>query len=290
MVITGKKSVGRIYQHTVWQLTGVHTVPFARNRRHLSESQLRIEDKYLEMIQFVCDTTHMYFSYTYDLTHGLQRLHTAGEAFYKETLYKRMDRRFCWNRHFLAGPARIGDLGQYLLPLMAGFVEIAGSVDVNGHTVEVTLISRRAVQRAGTRFNRRGVDRGGSVANFVETEQIAQVDGDYHLAYMQTRGSVPLFWTQTPTLRYKPPVEIQASEDHELAARRHFTEQLRRYGKQSVINLTNATGHEGYLNRVFGDMMSKIQSPYVCARARRCSDRSLPFLSPQLTCSPHFRH
>jgi hypothetical protein len=173
---------------------------------------------------------------------------------------------------------------------MAGFVEIAGSVDVNGHTVEVTLISRRAVQRAGTRFNRRGVDRGGSVANFVETEQIAQVDGDYHLAYMQTRGSVPLFWTQTPTLRYKPPVEIQASEDHELAARRHFTEQLRRYGKQSVINLTNATGHEGYLNRVFGDMMSKLQSPYVCARARRCSDRSLPFLSPRLTCSPHFRH
>jgi hypothetical protein len=124
---------------------------------------------------------------------------------------------------------------------------------------QVTLISRRAVRRAGTRFNRRGIDRAGAVANFVETEQIVQVDGNYHLAYVQTRGSVPLFWGQTPTLRYKPPVELNTAEDHELAARRHFTEQLRHYGKQSVINLTNTTGHEGRLNR-------------------RCVNQLMPFL------------
>eukprot|EP00035_Acanthoeca_spectabilis_P025701 m.459516 g.459516 ORF g.459516 m.459516 type:complete len:610 (-) comp21771_c0_seq1:51-1880(-) len=263
IAITGRGAVGRIYQHTVWQLKDVHTVQFARNRRHLSASQLKIEDKYLEMVLSVFDNHRFYFSYSYDLTHGLQRLHTAGETFYQETLYKRMDRRFCWNQHFLVGVARNGEMGHFLLPIMAGFVEIVPAVDINGHAVEVTLISRRAVQRAGTRFTRRGIDRGGAVANFVETEQIVQVDGDFHLAYVQTRGSIPLFWSQTPTLRYKPPVVMNSSEDHELAARRHFTEQLRRYGKQSVISLTNTSGHEGQLTRMFGDIMSKLQSPHL---------------------------
>lgn len=266
IAITGRGAVGRIYQHTVWQLKDVHTVQFARNRRHLSASQLKIEDKYLEMVLSVFDNHRFYFSYSYDLTHGLQRLHTAGETFYQETLYKRMDRRFCWNQHFLVGVARNGEMGHFLLPIMAGFVEIVPAVDINGHAVEVTLISRRAVQRAGTRFTRRGIDRGGAVANFVETEQIVQVDGDFHLAYVQTRGSIPLFWSQTPTLRYKPPVVMNSSEDHELAARRHFTEQLRRYGKQSVISLTNTSGHEGQLTRMFGDIMSKLQSPSVPSR------------------------
>ena len=40
---------------------------------------------------------------------------------------------------------------------------------------------------AGTRFNRRGTDPAGNVANFVETEQLVEHD-DVITSFIQTRG------------------------------------------------------------------------------------------------------
>jgi len=48
---------------------------------------------------------------------------------------------------------------------------------------------------AGTRYNARGVNDDGNVANFVETEQLVVTDG-HLLSFVQTRGSVPVFWEQ----------------------------------------------------------------------------------------------
>lgn len=44
----------------------------------------------------------------------------------------------------------------------------------------------------------RGVDDAGNVANFVETEQFIHVEtlDNLVLSYIQTRGTVPLFWEQ----------------------------------------------------------------------------------------------
>ena len=44
----------------------------------------------------------------------------------------------------------------------------------------------------------RGVDDSGHVANFVETEQLIHVESlnNLILSYVQTRGTVPLFWEQ----------------------------------------------------------------------------------------------
>jgi len=41
--------------------------------------------------------------------------------------------------------------------------------------IEVVLISRRSIHRAGTRYNARGLDNLGNAANFVETEQIVKI-------------------------------------------------------------------------------------------------------------------
>lgn len=57
------------------------------------------------------------------------------------------------------------------------------------------LISRLSCQRAGTRFNARGVDDDGNAANFVETEQLIVLDESV-VSYVITRGSVPIFWEQ----------------------------------------------------------------------------------------------
>lgn len=45
------------------------------------------------------------------------------------------------------------------------------------------------------RFNVRGTNDDGHVANFVETEQVIFLDNEVS-SYLQTRGSVPLFWEQ----------------------------------------------------------------------------------------------
>ena len=63
-----------------------------------------------------------------------------------------------------------------MLPLVQGYVSIqalhvaAGVGD--GLPVEFSIISRRSRDRAGGRYERRGIDNDGAVANFAETEQV----------------------------------------------------------------------------------------------------------------------
>ena len=70
-------------------------------------------------------------------------------------------------------------------------------------------MSRRSKYRTGTRFFVRGSDDTGNVANFCETEQILEKKSAGIMAsYVQTRGSMPMKWTQTPDIKYKPKVYL----------------------------------------------------------------------------------
>lgn len=82
------------------------------------------------------------------------------------------------------------------------------------------LISRRNRFRAGTRYFSRGIDLQGNVSNYNETEQMVLLDsqaagsksgplrGDIRFSYVQTRGSVPVYWAEINNLRYKPDLKI----------------------------------------------------------------------------------
>ena len=89
------------------------------------------------------------------------------------------------------------------------------TVMANGQKLQLYLISRRSRFRAGTRYFRRGIDHDGHVANFNETEQIATIPSQADvnkaattLSFVQIRGSVPVFWAEINTLRYKPDLQI----------------------------------------------------------------------------------
>lgn len=95
------------------------------------------------------------------------------------------------------------------------------SVNINGRSMQLCLISRRSRYRAGTRYFRRGVDQQGHVANFNETEQIVLVakpvtlsltdisnEAFTALSFVQIRGSIPLYWAEINTLRYKPELQV----------------------------------------------------------------------------------
>ncbi|NP_001427943.1 phosphatidylinositide phosphatase SAC2 isoform 14 [Homo sapiens] len=116
----------------------------------------------------------------------------------------------------------------------------------------VALISRRSRHRAGMRYKRRGVDKNGNVANYVETEQLIHVH-NHTLSFVQTRGSVPVFWSQVG-YRYNPRPRLDRSEKETVAYFcAHFEEQLNIYKKQVIINLVDQAGRE----KIIGDAYLK---------------------------------
>ena len=83
------------------------------------------------------------------------------------------------------------------------------------------------------------MSRDGQAANFAETEQILWVEPGtesgrlVHVsAYLQTRGSAPVLWSQPVDLHYNPPFHIadELSMEARAAFRAHVEEQRARYG------------------------------------------------------------
>lgn len=80
---------------------------------------------------------------------------------------------------------------------------------------------------------------------------------------MQTRGSIPLFWRQTPNLKYKPPPELVPGRDHLQAFNRHIDSLLMHYGRQVLVNLVDHHGPEDVLEKAFGNVVTQLGNPAV---------------------------
>ena len=103
----------------------------------------------------------------------------------------------------------------------------------------LTIISRLSCRRAGTRFNSRGIDDDGNVANFVETETIYHLPPGLCFSYSQVRGSVPIFWEQASgLLPQQQKIQITRSpEATQPAFDKHFQDLELKYGNIHVLNL-----------------------------------------------------
>ncbi|KAF7548254.1 hypothetical protein G7046_g8737 [Stylonectria norvegica] len=103
----------------------------------------------------------------------------------------------------------------------------------------MTLVSRLSCRRAGTRFNARGIDDDGNVANFVESETTYWSPAGTLFSYAQVRGSVPIFWEQAADLipgRQKITV-TRSPDGTQPAFNKHFDELEQTYGAVHIINL-----------------------------------------------------
>lgn len=105
----------------------------------------------------------------------------------------------------------------------------------------ITIISRQSSRRAGTRFNSRGIDDNGNVANFVETEIVLWAPSGIVCSYVQVRGSLPIFWEQAPGLiPGQQKIEVTRSpEATQHAFNKHFDSLGSGYGIVHVVNLLN---------------------------------------------------
>lgn len=194
-----------------------------------------------------------YYSADFDLTKRLQdRSSTESATIALDSL----EAGFLWNT-FMIQPlvefrSRLSDrekaaldASKLLISVIRGFASTltipASSSPArwkpSGFPSNMTLISRLSCRRAGTRFNSRGVDDDGNVANFVETETIFSTD-TLTFSYVQCRGSVPIFWEQASGLPGQQKITITRSVDATRPAfDKHFDALSRAYGDVFVVNL-----------------------------------------------------
>ncbi|KAJ5555458.1 hypothetical protein N7461_003928 [Penicillium sp. DV-2018c] len=195
-----------------------------------------------------------YYSLDFNLTDRLQDRADKSAAFDIDSL----DEDMLWNSYMIsplllfrshlppADKAKL-DASQMLTCVIRGFartLKVPATVSILPHVRTnlpsmLTIISRQSSRRAGTRFNSRGIDDDGHVANFVETETILWVAPGIVFSFVQVRGSVPIFWEQAPGLiPGQQKIEVtRSSEATQHAFNRHFESLELEYGAVHVVNL-----------------------------------------------------
>jgi hypothetical protein len=236
----------------------------------------RVEKRLLEEFsKMFNESRSFYFSYTGDLTTCLQKQFQDRDLKRGLPVWQRADDRFFFNRALVAEIIDLADtrVDSWILPLVQGYIEVqevgleTEELEVLGESrlpayYQLGLVSRRAHARAGTRYKRRGVNEEGKVANYVETEQLLLYH-TYVLSFLQTRGSVPVFWSQ-PGLKYRPPPRVDRSpEENQAAFARHFSEQIDLYGPVTCVSLVDRNGREKILSDAFVVNVLSLNDPQV---------------------------
>ncbi|KAI5959861.1 INP53 [Candida pseudojiufengensis] len=186
-----------------------------------------------------------YYSNDFDLTSTLQ---TRGVDEHMENL-NHYQPQYMWNSFLMDEMIKyrsnldqhnqlILDDNKFLTTVIRGF---AKTVPV-GSQDSITIVSKQSWKRAGTRYNTRGIDDNGNVANFVETEFIYYNPTKSHIfTYTQIRGSVPTFWEQDSSL-INPKITLTRSlEATQPVFNKHFTEINEAYGVCHIVDLLSKT-------------------------------------------------
>jgi len=259
IAITNKKKVGDIYNTEIFEVKNVGIYATNKNDSKLTQTQKNDDQIYLSMIANVFKQCKFYFSYTRDITHNAKFKFDSSLP-----TWTTADNRFYWN-YYMQKPirdlaAQNPNLGynEFILPLICGFCAIQPTA-INNQPFVFALISRRSRFRVGTRYNRRGVDDDGNVANYVETEQYVYIEYSKQVySYVQTRGSIPLYWQQVINVNYYPRLFIEPNINTKESFKKHFDEQIERYKGQIVINLINKKGYELRIGNEFSKLIEEL--------------------------------
>ncbi|KAJ1324367.1 phosphatidylinositol 4-phosphatase [Microdochium nivale] len=313
IVITKAQPVGRLKGHMVYKVTSTDFLPVRERQIHDPD-----EDQFLYLLKTFIMKGPMYFSYSVDLTNSFQRQASMDNS---NPLWMRADDRFFWNRFVqtdLIDFRKHGSRSQhgaqpavdpFILPIIWGTLEIRPTT-MKGTPLTLVLITRKSRFRAGTRYFTRGLDEQGNAANYNETEQVVILNdtasgmggfagtGDMKtgklggsegremqiLSYVQTRGSVPVFWAEINALKYVPKLQVRGIETALPAAKKHFDDQIRIYGDNYLVNLVNQQGREKRIKDAYEQMVEMlVTSPKEKTKADALTDEKFHIIEPSGT-------
>ncbi|XP_042759365.1 synaptojanin-1 isoform X3 [Panthera leo] len=237
VLVTGCMSVGKIQESEVFRVTSTEFISL----RIDSSDEDRISE-----VRKVLNSGNFYFAWSASGV-SLDLSLNAHRSMQEHTT----DNRFFWNQSLHLHLKHYGvNCDDWLLRLMCGGVEIR-TIYAAHKQAKACLISRLSCERAGTRFNVRGTNDDGHVANFVETEQVVYLD-DSVSSFIQIRGSVPLFWEQPGLQVGSHRVRMSRGfEANAPAFDRHFRTLKNLYGKQIIVNLLGSKEGEHMLSKAF---------------------------------------
>ena len=304
IVITKSQAEGRLKGHQIYKVISTEFLPLRERQVHDPD-----EDTYLAYLKTLLKNGPMYFSYSFDLTNSFQR---QAQSDSNEPLWERADDRFFWNRFIssslinlrlgkTAGRLSSGPqpgVDPYILPVMYGMMRITNT-SIKGNPLTFVLITRRSRFRTGTRYLTRGIDEEGHVSNYNETEQAVILNDTLSggmfpngkpvsgsetqvLSYVQTRGSVPVYWAEVNSLKYTPKLQIRGVETAVNAAKKHFDEQIQLYGENYMVNLVNQKGREMRVKDAYEQLVKLLQSnPTEYSEADRKTREKFNVIEPE---------
>ncbi|WVW80630.1 hypothetical protein I302_102616 [Kwoniella bestiolae CBS 10118] len=283
LIITSRTPSCRLLSQPIYLATDFRLLPLSPLSTSSTILDHPVEKELISLVEQGLKSGRLWFSYGWDLTNSLQRQNEIAQddARKEWPLWKKADERFFWNRYLMGKMIDLTenggvDLSRFILPVMYGSVELR-STTLNNRDLLFLLISRRSRHRAGTRYFSRGLNSQGHTSNFNETEQIVlfdplpehgnpnssrkgRVDGRERLSFVQTRGSVPLFWAEVNNLRYKPDLQIMDYTETPNALSTHLHSMIDLYGDVHLVNLVNQKGHEQPVKEAFERYMSLVAS------------------------------
>ena len=306
--------MGRLKGHMVYKVIATEFLPLRERGLHDAD-----EDTYSALLKSLLKTGPMYFSYSLDLTNSFQRQtqcdlsvplwKRADDRFF----WNRHLHADLVDFRMGQGPSVRQQRGRqqpgvdpYILPVMFGMMSI-NPTSLKGVPFTFALVTRRSRYRAGTRYFSRGIDERGHVSNFNETEQIVVLNDSTEglggfaggggglpnervvhdgkeaqvLSYVQTRGSVPVYWAEINTLSYTPTLEVREVESSVAAAKRHFDEQIALYGDNYLVNLVNQKGREIRVKEAYESLVRTLVSgPAEAKQASVATDEKLRSIEP----------
>ncbi|XP_073222687.1 phosphoinositide phosphatase SAC8 isoform X3 [Cicer arietinum] len=209
IVITSRKEVGSFLGFPVYRLTSMRVLACNEALRFSTSQEKKDEAYFLTLLKIVESMPGLYYSYEIDITLNLQRRSKLVEGWMSKPLWKQADPRYVWNKHLMEELIEF-KLDRFILPLVQGSFQ-TDELKLKDSCAKLTLISRRCTRRLGTRMWRRGANFEGDTANFIETEQLLEIE-DFRFSFLQVRGSIPLLWEQIVDLSYKPSLRVISHE------------------------------------------------------------------------------
>ncbi|EOY07166.1 SAC domain-containing protein 8 isoform 2 [Theobroma cacao] len=255
LVITSRKEVGSFLGYPVYRVESMKFLACNEALRYSNSQEKRDEAYFMTLLKTVEATPGLYYSYETDITLNLQRRCKLMEGWMSKSIWKQADPRFVWNKHLLEELIEY-KLDGFIIPLLQGSFQVA-QLKLKNSPATFTLLSRRCTRRLGTRMWRRGANLEGDTANFIETEQLLELEG-FRCSLLQIRGSIPLLWEQIVDLSYKPQLRVINHEQTPQVVERHFHDLFQRYGETIALDLTDKHGDEGQLSAAYSAEMQKL--------------------------------
>ncbi|SBT30569.1 inositol 5-phosphatase, putative [Plasmodium ovale wallikeri] len=234
-VLRKKEKIGYLFnEHKIYMVKDIFIVPFKDDiNTHYNEV-----NELVQLFYNSINLKNLYFSYTYNLANSAQDNYLNQKNFLKgnRMYHDKYRYNYIWNyyhcKNFLKNNIYV------CLYLIHGYI-VQSKFTCTGRCIDITFIARRSNKYAGTRYRKRGINIKGYAANEVESEIIFFEKNNVNaiLAYVQLRGSIPIFWKQNVNYKLltKPCIKYTNNDINYSGSINHFSSLYGKYGYPIVI-------------------------------------------------------